>query len=462
MGDVEHFALLVLVVGVAITGAVLSNRISERIRVPAPAIFLLAAAVASDVVPALGRLSVTTVQRVVSVALVVILFDGGMHIGWRRFRTAAGSIWVGVAGTFVTAAALAAVAHALFDLDWWAALLLARRWRPPTRRWCSRCWGAARKPAAAGPSWKASRVPTTRSASPCWPACWPPARAPGWTRPAASSPRSCSSWPSGPRLGRLVGCCWSGSCAGCRCRARGCIRCGSWPAPWSSMGRRPSPTARASWPRSSPASWPETPAPLQGGDRAVPRCPGQPGRDRGLCRPRPYHRSPYPARQRRAGDRPGPGRAADRGGPPAGGRAAAGAGPADLGGAAVCAVGRAQGRRPHPARHLPAHRRRPQRRSAVCRHRGRGGLLGHRPGRPGAHGGGQAGGADADRGTRTVEPWRPVPPGAPRAAPPRRGGRLSSRRLSHRRPGGGRGRVDQLRDPRRPAGPGPWLHRPAG
>ena len=171
MGDVEHFALLVLVVGVAITAAVLSNRISERIRIPAPAIFLLAAAVASDVMPTLGRLSVTTVQRVVSVALVVILFDGGMHIGWRRFRSAAGSIWVGVAGTFVTAAALAAVAHALFDLDWWAALLLARRWRPPTRRWCSRCWGAGRSPAAAGPSWKASPAPTTRSGSRCWPAC---------------------------------------------------------------------------------------------------------------------------------------------------------------------------------------------------------------------------------------------------------------------------------------------------
>jgi potassium/hydrogen antiporter len=31
------------------------------------------------------------------------------------------------------------------------------------------------------------------------------------------------------------GCCWCGSCAGCRCPARGCIRCGSWPARWSSL-----------------------------------------------------------------------------------------------------------------------------------------------------------------------------------------------------------------------------------
>jgi cell volume regulation protein A len=131
MSDVEHFALIVLAVAVAITAAVLSNRISERIRVPAPVIFLLAAAVASDVVPELGQVSVTTVQRVVTVALAVILFDGGMHIGWRRFRQAAGAVvWVGVAGTFVTAAALAAFAHVLFGLEWWVALLLGTALAP--------------------------------------------------------------------------------------------------------------------------------------------------------------------------------------------------------------------------------------------------------------------------------------------------------------------------------------------
>src|SRR5512133_3090634 len=131
MSDVEHFALLVLVVGAAIIAAVLLNRISERIRIPAPAIFLVAAAVASDVMPALGELSGTPVQRVVSVALAVILFDGGMHIGWRRFRSAAGPVlWVGVAGTFVTAAALATLAHVLFGLEWRAALLVGTALAP--------------------------------------------------------------------------------------------------------------------------------------------------------------------------------------------------------------------------------------------------------------------------------------------------------------------------------------------
>jgi cell volume regulation protein A len=131
MSDVEHFALIVLIIAAAVVAAVLSNRISERIHIPAPAIFLVAAAVASDVIPALGQLSVTTVQRVVTVALAVILFDGGMQIGWRRFRPAAGAVvWVGVAGTFVTAAALAVLAHALFGLDWRAALLLGTALAP--------------------------------------------------------------------------------------------------------------------------------------------------------------------------------------------------------------------------------------------------------------------------------------------------------------------------------------------
>jgi potassium/hydrogen antiporter len=62
--------------------------------------------------------SVTTVQRVVTVALAVILVDGGIQIGWRQFRQAAGAVvWVGVAGTFVTAAALATLAHILFGLE---------------------------------------------------------------------------------------------------------------------------------------------------------------------------------------------------------------------------------------------------------------------------------------------------------------------------------------------------------
>jgi cell volume regulation protein A len=125
MNDAETYGLILLVIGLAGAVAVLSNRLSGAVRIPAPALFLVGAAVASDLVPRLGDLKITTVERIVTVALAVILLDGGMHIGRRRFRAVAGPVvWLGVAGTLVTAAAVAAIAHLLFGLDWLPALLL--------------------------------------------------------------------------------------------------------------------------------------------------------------------------------------------------------------------------------------------------------------------------------------------------------------------------------------------------
>jgi potassium/hydrogen antiporter len=131
VAGVESFGLAVLVVALIGTVAVLSNRLSERLRVPAPAIFLLCAALASDIWPGLGRLPIPTVEQIVTVALAVILFDGGMHIGRRRFRSAAGAtLWIGVAGTFATTAATAALAHWGFGIDWRIALLLGTALAP--------------------------------------------------------------------------------------------------------------------------------------------------------------------------------------------------------------------------------------------------------------------------------------------------------------------------------------------
>ncbi len=46
-----------------------------------------------------AHLPIVDVQRVVTVMLVLLLFHGGMHIGWRRFRQAAGPVlWIGVVG----------------------------------------------------------------------------------------------------------------------------------------------------------------------------------------------------------------------------------------------------------------------------------------------------------------------------------------------------------------------------
>ncbi|MFN2517600.1 MAG: cation:proton antiporter [Jatrophihabitantaceae bacterium] len=131
MDDVIPFGLAVAVVAFAAVLAVLSNRLSERVRVPAPAFFLIAAAVAFGIYPKLGHLPIRVDQRLVTIALVVILFDGGMHIGWSRLRSTAGAVvWIGVAGTAATAAGMAVLAHLLFGFGWRSALLLGTALAP--------------------------------------------------------------------------------------------------------------------------------------------------------------------------------------------------------------------------------------------------------------------------------------------------------------------------------------------
>jgi potassium/hydrogen antiporter len=125
------FGLLVLAAAVAGVAAVLSSRVSERLRIPAPAFFLVAAAAASDVWPRLGNPSSAAVEHVVSIALAVILFDGGMRLGWRRLRTAAvPALWLGVVGTLATAGGVASAAHLAFGMDWRVALVLGAALAP--------------------------------------------------------------------------------------------------------------------------------------------------------------------------------------------------------------------------------------------------------------------------------------------------------------------------------------------
>ncbi|TAL45346.1 MAG: sodium:proton exchanger [Salinibacterium sp.] len=131
MTDIEPFALTVLIVASALLLAVFANLVSKWTRVPTPALVLMASAAAAYFVPALGASPLEANQRIVTVALVLILFDGGMHIGLLRLRTAGGAIaWIGVAGTAVTAAGLALVAHFLFGFDWSASLLIGAALAP--------------------------------------------------------------------------------------------------------------------------------------------------------------------------------------------------------------------------------------------------------------------------------------------------------------------------------------------
>jgi cell volume regulation protein A len=130
--ELQVFGEIVLVAAGGVSLALLAGKIGRYFPVPAPAIFLLAAAVASELFSDLHEsLSIKLVQRIAVVALIIILLDGGMHVGWRRFRGSAMPITLlGIFGTFATAAAMAALAHTIFGFDWTTAWLLGAALAP--------------------------------------------------------------------------------------------------------------------------------------------------------------------------------------------------------------------------------------------------------------------------------------------------------------------------------------------
>ncbi len=124
MQDPQFFVAVLVVAGAGLA-AVLSNRLAARVAVPAPAFFFVGAAVAVTVVPALHAPAGLEVERLVSAALVCILFAGGLDIGWPRFRSALGPITaLGTLGTFLTVAAGGVLIHFAFRLGWYLSLLV--------------------------------------------------------------------------------------------------------------------------------------------------------------------------------------------------------------------------------------------------------------------------------------------------------------------------------------------------
>jgi cell volume regulation protein A len=126
MNELVEFGLIVLLIAGGFSLAVLSNKATERVPISPPAIFLLTAAIASGLIPSLSRLlSIRGVERLSTVALILILFDGGIHVGWRRFRSAAIPISsLGVFGTFATSGLVAVAARHVLGFSWDVAAIL--------------------------------------------------------------------------------------------------------------------------------------------------------------------------------------------------------------------------------------------------------------------------------------------------------------------------------------------------
>jgi len=130
--DIVDFGRIILVVAGGLSIAIAVRVGASRIGLPTAALLLTFAAVASDLSERLASLlSFEDVQRVATLALIAILFDGGMSIGLRRFRSAAVPITIlGVVGTFGTAPLMAVAAHYVLGFDWTVALLIGAALAP--------------------------------------------------------------------------------------------------------------------------------------------------------------------------------------------------------------------------------------------------------------------------------------------------------------------------------------------
>jgi potassium/hydrogen antiporter len=128
--EIVSFGTIVLIVAAGFLLALGVIKLTERFPVPSPALFLLIGALISFP-EVYQHLSLKTAERIGVVALVLILFDGGMNVGWNRFRRAAFPIaTLGVVGTFATAAVVAVAAHYLFDFSWTTAWIVGAALAP--------------------------------------------------------------------------------------------------------------------------------------------------------------------------------------------------------------------------------------------------------------------------------------------------------------------------------------------
>lgn len=120
MDDILDLGRAILFVSAALLVAIGVRTLAGRLAVPTAGLLLVAAAAASDLVDRLGTVvSFEDVQGIASVALIVILFEGGSNIGLGRFRqSAVPVVTLGIVGTFGTAVLVAVASHYVLDLSW--------------------------------------------------------------------------------------------------------------------------------------------------------------------------------------------------------------------------------------------------------------------------------------------------------------------------------------------------------
>ncbi|QOZ29148.1 potassium/proton antiporter [Bradyrhizobium sp. CCBAU 51753] len=126
MASLDSVSLAILLGAVLVMAGILSSLLALRFGAPLLLVFLLVGMLAGDSGP--GRLQfddVRTTYLVGSVALALILFDGGLKTRFASIRTVlAPSMVLATAGVLLTALITAPVARYVLDLNWTESLLV--------------------------------------------------------------------------------------------------------------------------------------------------------------------------------------------------------------------------------------------------------------------------------------------------------------------------------------------------
>jgi cell volume regulation protein A len=122
----EHDAQLVLAAGAVLAACVLAAGLAARFRLPALVLFAgLGMLVGSDGLGWVPFDDYRLARLIGTIALVLILYEGGAGTGWVTFRPVLGpALLLAVIGTVLTAAIVGVVAGALFDFSLLQGLLL--------------------------------------------------------------------------------------------------------------------------------------------------------------------------------------------------------------------------------------------------------------------------------------------------------------------------------------------------
>src|SRR6476659_1655722 len=106
MDAVDHLTLPLLLGGLGVLAAIVLSRVAGRWSIPTPAIFLALGVLANELIdPGDPVATPHQVAQVGTIALVLILFEGGFTGGMRRMRGSLVPVLsLGLLGTFATTA----------------------------------------------------------------------------------------------------------------------------------------------------------------------------------------------------------------------------------------------------------------------------------------------------------------------------------------------------------------------